>query len=180
MAFASLGVLLFVCVGVYLEPSHYEHEVVRFVFCFLLTLCLSVFFFIFWPQELKLTQVPVINLSVTVAGPVVLWLILFLLFLQVMPPSIAGKQWEFFTPINEGGSKASVLYHSTISVRAEGKESVPFRLVPETKDATLRGIFIQFRAGEDQIKAILVLPNRELPVTFKRGAGTFDVSGLME
>jgi hypothetical protein len=178
LAIASLGVILIVCLVVVREPRYYEYEIVRFVVCFLLTVCLSIFFFIFWPQELKLTKVAVINLSVTVAGPVVLWFIFFLLLLFKMPPS-AGSHWEFFA-VSAGNSKSNVDYHTEIVVSRKDGKPLEFRLVQDLSHTShLHGIFIEFPRGDDPIEADLKVPKyKPLPVTFVRNARCIDVSGL--
>jgi hypothetical protein len=177
MAAAAAAVLLAVCAFMFRAPSYYEYEIVRFLVCFLLTVALAIFFFILWPQELKLTKVPVINVPVTIAGPVVLWLILFLLLLREMPA--AGKHWEFFALSERGGAKANVPYFSETAVKADGKNPDFFYLVKDANASTLRGIFVEFSPGETRIDGTLAVPyHKELPVTFLRGAGTVSVSGL--
>jgi hypothetical protein len=176
MGVASLVVALGVCLFMALAPRYYDHAAVRFALCVLITVPLTVFFFIFWPQELKLTKIPVIDLSVTIAGPVVLWLILFLLLLKVMPPCERPHP-EYFA-LSPGNDPSRVPYHTGTQLLQKDRTSRLCYPVADPGDASsLKGVVIEFRPGEDHIEGTLQVPKYPpLLVEFRLGANTAIVS----
>jgi hypothetical protein len=182
MAVVALAVLLLVCLFLVLVPRQYDHEAVRFAVCVLLTMCLAIFFFIFWPQELKLTKLPGINLSVSVAGPVVLWLVLFPFLLYWMPPCEKPaheerSHLEYFA-LSPETARSAVPFHTGVKLlKKDGKGPVFYPVADPGDASALKGVVVEFAPGEDLIRATLQVPNYPpLFVEFRRGAGTAAVS----
>jgi hypothetical protein len=120
------------------------------------------FFFILWPHEASLKNIPVINLPVNVAGPVVVWTILFLLLMKFVPDSPAT--WKYFKIESE--SRVPYISGSTIKSKYNLDGKVVFKQGALTH---LEGIFIEFPIGVETIDAqIEMLPFKPVPVEINR------------
>ncbi len=174
MAYAAVGILLFLSTFVIVKPSYLEFEVVRFTTCLLLSLCLAIFFFVFWPQQLELTEIPVIKLPVRVTGPVVLWIIVLLFLLALMPQS-AGNYCQFFRP-----EPPRLAFSSRIKLEGTKGEPLASHFAEDDrKPGYVGGVYVTFPRGVGSLSANLKVPDHNtLEVTFSRGLNTFDVSGL--
>src|SRR5262245_59124703 len=64
LAYASLAVAFAVFVFVLITPLYLEIPTVRAVVCMMLSLPISVFFFVFWPQKLEAKVIPLINVPI--------------------------------------------------------------------------------------------------------------------
>jgi hypothetical protein len=156
--------------------SRLETQSARFLICLLVSLLLGIFFFVWWPKQYELERIPIINLPVRVAGPVVLWLAIFLLLLRVMPKEDAP--YRPYSLVNPPSGK--IQYHSEIKVIRDGGREADYELIEDrNRSGCLGKILIKFDPGEDEIRASLHIPlYRPLPVTFRRSESAIDVSKL--
>src|SRR5207245_565526 len=97
-----------------LWPEKFENPTARFVLCAAIALNLAVFFFVLYPQVVKLTKIPVLNLTIQLVGPIVLYIVVLVLLWKVMPepPTIA---YRFFIPY-EAGTRADRMSAETVTL----------------------------------------------------------------
>ena len=179
MAYASWVIVLLVCCFIIVKPNSLEFDVVRVTICLLISLQLSIFFFVFWPQELEMKVIPLVHLPVRVTGPIVLWVIVLALLLVVIPNKYA--HWAFYIP-KVNNQSVQVPYHRGIEIGKENGEDLIYHLVEKKgrgQLGSLEGVFIQFRPGEDSIKANLHIPGyNPMKVTLYRDKDVLDLPEL--
>lgn len=143
----SIALLIFILI----DPYRLEFPAAKFVFLIIISFLISLFFFILWPHEASLKTIPAINLPVNVAGPVVIWTILFLLFMKFIPDS--PPTWKYFKIESEG----RVPYISSSTIKS--KYNLDGKFVFKQGTLThLDGIFIEFPIGVEKIDAQIVMP----------------------
>jgi hypothetical protein len=177
LAYAALGIMLVVVGFTFAMPIYLEYGVVRVIVCLLLSLCLSVFFFVFWPQKLEMQVIPVINLPIRVTGPAVLWCCVLLLLLNLVP--VTGNTWAYFTP-DMGDSRLQVPYYLQTTLERVAGGELHYRIVKEDgKPGSTWAVLVRFEPAERSIQARLRIRDyKETTVSFVRGKDTFDLSGV--
>lgn len=167
-------IILLVVVFTYKTPTYLEHEPIRVIICILLALCISFLFFIFWPEKLKMNSIPIINLPVSVTGPIVLWLCVLPLLLHIIPST--GNHWGFYKPAR---ASAYIPYHGT-DIKGGNGEDLTYYIVENRKEkGHLEGVCVNFAPGKDSIEAYLKIPGyKSHKIIFLRSQATFDLSGL--
>lgn len=132
-------------------PGYLDFEIVRFLVLILVSLYLSLMFFILWPHNANIENIPLINLPVKMAGPVVLWLVIFLITNRLMPDD--NMQEKVFI-INKADENFRVPYHDT---KLKSDETVLDYMMIEDADAKshLRAVYVKFPKGKSDLKARL-------------------------
>jgi hypothetical protein len=159
-----------------LTPTILETGTARYLVCLLLSLCLAIAFFVFWPQRLELTKIPYTEIPLRVTGPIALWLAVFSLFLTTMPREDVFAR--VFTPIQNGKEYVFLYDRGTKLQRNGAGPAISYQLI-ESRDklGELLGIYVEFEKGEDSFSAWLTHHGFDpVLVTFSREASTFDVS----
>jgi hypothetical protein len=148
-------------------PERFDNGTARFILCAAISLNLAIFFFVLYPQEIKLTQIPVINLSITLVGPIALYIVLLLLFLKLMPvPSLVA--YRLFVPYEGGNRALRISSQAKVSPQDDRFECY---IVPD-ENGLLAGVCVRFESGQDHYKALFKAPYyKTTEVTFDRGAG---------
>jgi hypothetical protein len=176
VAFAIVAFILangLLAIGL-LWPEKFENPTARFVLCAAISLNLAVFFFVLYPQVVKLTKIPVLNLTIQLVGPIVLYIVVLLLLWKIMPepPTIA---YRFFIP-HERGTRADRISAQLVTL-SPAEESFVYHIVPDD-NGLLAGVYIKFEAGKDRYKALFKAPfykPREVEFLRGSGEGVFDV-----
>jgi hypothetical protein len=179
LAFAAFALLLLISACVLAAPTYLEHPTVRVTMCLLLSFCLAIFFFVFWPTEYELSKTSLLTLPlVRVTGPVALWVAVFAMLLYIMP--VTGSYWGFFSP-EKRGPPPNLPYHKGTRVQRVDGGAIEYQLVQnKNQPSYLEGIFVKFPPGENTIEAELKIPKyKNHKVTFKRTRSTFDVTGMV-
>lgn len=176
MGFTAVILTCGLVLYLFLNVHRLETQTARFLICLLVSLLLGIFFFVWWPSQYELDKIPIINLPVRVAGPIVVWLVIFVLLLQVMPREDAP--YKAYSLVN--APTGAVQYHRGIKVIRKGGKEAEFELI---EDRNLLGrlgkILVRFDPGKDEIAAELRIPlHKPLPVIFRRIESTVDVSKL--
>ncbi len=169
IAYCAVALTVLVSIFVLAWPWYLEVPNVRTIVCVLLSLAISLFFFVFWPQEIEVKHVPIANIPVRVAGPVVLWFVVLQLFLFIMPTASDGGQLFFVRPNDPDGN---VQYFSTSKLRrASDGSPVEASFVPDpAKQGHLGAVFVKFKPGESEIEAEFATGFYDTAVlTFRRG-----------
>jgi len=148
-------------------PERFDNSTARFILCAAIAMNLAIFFFVLYPQEIKLSQIPLINVTIQLVGPIALYIVLLMLFWKMMPvPSLVA--YRLFVPY-EGGSRAQ-----RISAKAKvvpQDERFECYIVPD-EDGLLAGVCVRFENGQDHYKALFKADYyKPTEVTFDRGAG---------
>lgn len=176
MGFAAVILTVGLILFLFLNGHRLETQTARALICLLVSLLLGIFFFVWWPRQYELDRIPIINLPVRVTGPIVVWLVIFVLLLQVMPREDAPAR--VYTLVN--APSGVIRYHPEIKVvRKDGREP-EFELIEDRNSAgNLGKILIKFEPGEDALVAELRIPlHKPLSITFLRSESTVDVSKL--
>ena len=150
------------------QPSRFEAEVPRFLLCAAISVYLSVFFFVFYPDRYELDTVPVLNLPVRVVGPVALWIIVFLLLWKVMP---VGTEAGRLFSIN---ANKPLYYPSNTTLELpDGTPLMNWQLVPDRNNpSVLFGVYISFPTGIAQYRTQFVHPGYGNAIAvFRRDCG---------
>jgi hypothetical protein len=127
-----------------------------------------VFFFVLYPQVIKLTKIPVLNLTIQLVGPIVLYIVVFLLLWKIMPepPTVA---YRFFIPY-EGSTRADRISAELVTLAPSG-ESFAYYIVPDDR-GLLAGVYVKFESGKDEYKARFATPYyKPADIVFQRGPG---------
>jgi hypothetical protein len=177
MGVAAILIIIGLIIYLFEHVSRLETLTARFLICLLVSLLLGVFFFVWWPGRYELDKIPVINLPVRVAGPVVLWLVLFNLLLYVMPKE--DSPYRMFSLVNP--PHGPIPYHRGITVVREGGLPADFELIEDRANVgRLAKILVRFGPGEEEFKASLNVPlHKPLSVVFRRSDSLIDVSHLV-
>lgn len=175
LATAAVAAAALLLVVFLVWPARLESETARFVFCLMVSLDLAIFFFVFYPTRLEMTEVPVIKLPVRLVGPIVLFVVLLVLLLQLAP---SGTQVaRLIRPVSHGKS-VMVRYSSetTITPR-EGELAFTWYLVPEReRPGVLAGVYVEFAPGKQEYKAAWQHGLRaQVPITLSRSNPTFEI-----
>ena len=179
IAFASIAFVLanlLLLLGVF-SPDTTENPAARFTLCLAIALNLSIFLFVLYPQAIKITKVPFINLTVQIVGPAALHIVLLLLVWKLMPEP-PTKAERFFIPV-ENGARVTRIPAENVSLTPSG-EDFAYYVVPDEK-GLFAGIYVKFAAGRDVYKARFTAAYYEaVEVVFRRGPGegSFEVQPL--
>ena len=163
-AFVLAGMLL--CAGL-LWPEKFEGPPSRFILCTFVALNLAVFFFVIYPEEFKLSEVPIINLAVPLVGPIVLFIVILLLMWKMMPePAVASR---FFVPFERGEQAERISFENVTLTPSE--EEFRYYIVP-TNGGFLAGVYVEFASGKGTYKARFRAPfYKQADITLQRGPG---------
>jgi hypothetical protein len=96
MGFSSIALALVVLGFGLLVPDRLDTPMARFLVCLTVSVFLSIFFFVFYPHRYELDRIPLVNLPIRVVGPVVLWIAVLLLLLELAPQSTAHPVGRLF------------------------------------------------------------------------------------
>lgn len=153
------------------RPEDFDGAFARFVLSVGLSLYLAVFLFIIYPWEYRLTKIPYIDLSVELAGPVVLCIALFWFFFRVMPAPEGGQL--HLLGDSEGQEIASAGDISIAKLRFAERGEVEYHFIPIRKGEFLvgiHGVYLRYPEGVTRLKAWIKpgLPFKEQEVEFRR------------
>src|SRR5262245_27113352 len=123
LGICSLIIVMAISAFLIAKPTYLEYDVARTSVCVLISLYLSIFFYLFWPQEIEIKYIPIINLPIRVAGPIVLWFVVLALLLKILTPQ--GSNWVFYTPIHDG----PVFYLSDTAITKNDGGDLEYHLV---------------------------------------------------
>lgn len=170
IAFAVLAFVLanlLLLLGV-LAPEKTENPTARFILCLAIALNLSIFLFVLYPQSIKITKVPLVDLTVQIVGPAALHIVLLLLIWKMMPepPTVSER---FFIPV-ENGRRVTRLSAETVVLKPYGEDFTYYKVPDE--DGLLAGILVKFGRGKDEYKASFRAPfYHPVEILFRRGPG---------
>jgi hypothetical protein len=176
MGFTAIILTCGLVLYLFLNGHRLETQSARVLICLLVSLLLGIFFFVWWPHKYELDKIPLVNLPVRVAGPIVVWLVIFVLLLQVMPREDAP--YKAYSLVN--APTGAIQYHRGIKVVRKDGRDVDFELIEDrNKLGQLSKILIRFDPGEDEMAAELRIPlHKPLPVIFRRSDTSVDASKL--
>lgn len=146
----------------------------RFVFCLMLSLYLSVFFFVMYPQYLRMAKIPGIDLPIEVVGLPALWIVTFLLLDSWMPLPAVGRLFE----IRENGMAVKIPARG-VALSPDGNQNdfVWHRVTDSTGD--LVGVYIVFPPQSGAVKAVVRAAYRDdQPWEFDRAGKTFEIGSI--
>jgi hypothetical protein len=170
IAFAAIAFVLanlLLVLGIF-SPEKTENPAARFILCLAIALNLSIFLFVLYPQAVRITKVPVINLTVQIVGPAALHIVLLLLLWKLMPepPTVAER---FFIPVHDG-QRATHIPPSNVNLTPIGEDFTYYFALDQ--DNLLAGIYVKFASGRDTYKAKLQIQFHDpVDVIFQRGPG---------
>ena len=150
-------------------PARFELPVVRFFACVGVSLYLSVFFYVFWPQKSLGANVKPIFAAkeFRVAGPIVLFF-LSLSILWGMVPASEYPYRQIFRP------EERIYYDRTTSVEKNDRSALVYHLIrSKEKPDLLEGVYIEFAPGEEAIEAVFTHNGLGREVKFTRGKSSF-------
>ncbi|MBL7770014.1 MAG: hypothetical protein JNK20_13610 [Flavipsychrobacter sp.] len=151
LVFSSFLFVLVIILFLIIFPGYLDFEIVRFLALIIISLYLSLMFFIIWPHNATLDKIPHLNLTIKVAGPIVLWLLIFLITNKLMPSD--NIQEKVFT-INKSNESFRVPYHETT---LKSDETVLDYMMIEDViyKSHLKAIYVKFPKGKTSVKAQL-------------------------
>jgi hypothetical protein len=147
-------------------PEKFDNATARFILCAGIALNLAVFFFVLYPQEIKLTKIPLINVTIQLLGPIALYIVMLLLLWKMMPEP-SPVVYRLFVP-QEGGVRALRISGAKVSME---DESFQCYVVPQ-ENGLLAGICVRFENGRDHAKGWFKANfYKTTEVNFDRGPG---------
>jgi hypothetical protein len=175
----TVGILLFWA----FNPSSLNNSVARFVASILVATLFAVFFFVFYPDQLEMSLPAVLGTSIRLAGPIVLFFVVFWLVHSYMPTPAAGKLFEVFKDGERGGMYLGD--SSTTSLKGRDKDMPPQHMLVGFPDGRrqLYGIYVIFPDGVSTVKVALHHEGwtEDLPLELNRdGTAIIDVSKVVE
>src|SRR5439155_2769688 len=102
------------------SPDTTENPAARFTLCLAIALNLSIFLFVLYPQAIKITKMPIINLTVQIVGPAALHIVLLLLVWKLMPEP-PTKAERFFIPV-ENGERVTRIMAGNVTLTSVGED----------------------------------------------------------
>ena len=154
-AAAILGTLV-LFVFALLSPSQVESRPSQFFLCAAIGVCLSVMFFVFWPDKYAMDKVPYLHLPVRVTGPVVLWIVVFLLLWTLVPRADRHAGLYYLT-----GQAEDIYYNSEDTLRRADNMPLVCSLIPDKDRQKLEAFYVEFPPGEDTLH--LIFQHRKRP-----------------
>jgi hypothetical protein len=149
-------------------PEKFEHPTARFILCTAISMNLALFFFVLYPQVIKLTEIPVLHLTIHLVGPIALYIVVLLFLWKIMPepPTVT---YRFFIPY-ERGKRADHISRDLVTL-TPAEETFVYHLVPN-EDGLLAGVYVRFESGKEGYKARFAATfYKPVEVTFQRGPG---------
>jgi hypothetical protein len=151
LVFMSFLLVLIIVFFLIIFPGYLDFEIIRFFALIIISLYLSLMFFILWPHNATLEKIPLVNLSVKIAGPIVLWIIIFLITNKIMPKENIQEKVFF---INKADETFRVPYHETTLKSDEA--ILEYMMIEDAVYKThLKAIYVKFPKGKSEIKAQL-------------------------
>jgi hypothetical protein len=149
------------------SPTDFAGTFPRFLLCFALALYGGVFLFVIYPWNYRLTRIPGIDLSMELAGPAALIIILFLFLNRYMPAPESGR-FHVFMDVN--GQEADAAEFANATLRFTDTVKPEFYLVPATDGRHLYGVFIRYPENTPKANAVMDLGQvfAPEPLTFDR------------
>jgi hypothetical protein len=177
-----LGALALVCLVLSIAfsilaifvPALFENEIARFMLCVSTATLLAVFFFIFYPEKVQTNLPLVTGIGLRVAGPIALWLGVFLLLLHYAPEPQSGRLFEI-TPAGMYLGDQSTTYFFP----KEGPKPDQWLVGANDNSRLLYGIYVVFPINVRKIDGFLHHDgwSNNVKVTLSRdGPPTIDVS----
>jgi hypothetical protein len=157
-------VILFVGFLIF-KPFYLDFAIVRYLVLIVISIFIALLFFILWPHDAILEKVPYMDIPLKVAGPIVLWVLVFLVTNKLLPDDI--NQTKMFI-IKAAKESVRIPYDSDMKIVDKSNTyDLQFRLIEDLKLKThLWGIVIDFPRGTSTLETeVLIEPY--LPVTLK-------------
>lgn len=180
LAIASLAAsLLMILLGLF-DPLRFEDDIARFMLCLAVATALAVFFFIFYPERVE-TNLPIgIGTTLRVAGPLALWVGVFLFLLHFVPSPEYGRVFEVWKNGRRGGMYFGDSSTTYLTVK---QGSPPSHMLIGANDGTrdMFGIYVIFPRNVRKIEAQLHHEGwpAPLPVSLSRdGTSIIDLSSV--
>jgi len=160
------------------DPLRFEDDVARFMLCLAVATLLAIFFFIFYPENIGMRLPLSVGTTVRLAGPVALWVGVFLFLWQFIPSPEYGRVFEIWSEGRRGGMYLGD-QSTTYFTRKQGKPPEFMLIGSNNGSRDLFGIYVLFPRN---VRKIDVLLHHEgwvepLPVRLSRdGDPVIDVS----
>jgi hypothetical protein len=135
-------------------PTDFEGTFTRFVLSLGLALFAGVFLFILYPWNYRLTKIPGIDVSVELAGPAVLVIVLFLFINRYMPAPESGRLHVF---VDAAGREADAAEFANAKLQFTDVLKPEFHLVPSADGRYVYGVYIRYPENTHAVNGELSL-----------------------
>jgi hypothetical protein len=169
LAVSSFVLALMLLLCAIFRPTMFGNPISRSGLALATGLCLGVFLFVLYPQDLTLpVWLQNLNKAVSIAGPVALFLILWWQIAERLPDPLPPAGRLFVPAVNGKSVKISA---SPVRIQPSAAHSFQFWKV--TDNSFLVGVYVAFPRGEDGYKADVSMASARdsVPCEFWRGDG---------
>ena len=168
LVFSSF-ILIILFVGFLIfKPFYLDFAIVRYLLLIIISIFIALLFFILWPHDAILEKVPHLDIPVKVAGPIVLWVLVFIITNKLLPDDIS--QTKMFI-VKAAKENVRIPYDSDMKILDKSNTyDLQFRLIEDLKLKThLWGIVIDFPRGSSTIETeIYIDPYMPIALKFDR------------
>jgi len=177
IVFSSFFLVLGILIYLIYNPTILDYNVIKSIVLILISLYLTLMFFILWPHNATLDKVPYLNSKLKIAGPIVLWIVIFIVTNNIIPES--NSQEKTFI-IYKTNPNFRVPYHDTKLISEEISENY---LMIEDPDfnSHLKAIYVKFPPGKNIINAFLHFDRyKPYPIKLDRQANIIKIENLQK
>jgi hypothetical protein len=168
LVFLSLFLIILFIGFLIFKPFHLDFAIVRYLLLIVISVFIALLFFILWPHDAIMEKVPQLNLPIKVAGPIVLWVLVFFVTNNLLPNDI--NQTKMFI-VKASNKNVRIPYDSDMKIIDNTNTyDLQFKLIEDLKLKThLYGIVIEFPKGASTIETeISVEPYLPIKLVFDR------------
>lgn len=136
---ASIIIFLTVLLAGSYWPQRFQSSLAKFFVCVLLSFCFSIVMFVIYPQDVRIKNIPLINLPVELVGPPALFFVALALlwFLYPGPPN------HFYRFQKDG--KPAEFQLATFEIKPATGSCLYYPARAQTDPELLGGVLVEFR-----------------------------------
>jgi hypothetical protein len=138
-----------------IEKARFDGQFARTVLAIGFSLVAGIFLFVLYPWNFRLTKIPLIDLSVELAGPIVLFIGLTLFIREIVPNPEGGRVHRLS---QENGSPLIISDLSRVEIGFPDEQTEPaYHLVLAPDRRTLHAIYVVYPEGKTKLQVTVKL-----------------------
>ncbi len=175
IVFASFILTIGILVYLIYNPTILDYNVIKSLVLVLISLYLTLMFFILWPHNATLDKVPYLNSTLKIAGPVVLWIVIFIITSNIIPDS--NSQERIFI-IYKTNPNLRIPFHDTKLISEQISNNYMMIEDPDF-NSHLKAIYVKFPPGIEKVDAVLHFNRyKPYPIILNRKSNIIKIENL--
>jgi len=151
IVFSSFLLVIGILIYLIYNPTILDYNVIKSFVLVLFSLCLTLIFFILWPHNATLDKVPYLNSTLKIAGPVVLWIVIFIITSNIIPDNTSQEKTFI---IHKTNPNLRIPFHDTKLISEQISNNYMMIEDPEFR-THLKAIYVKFPPGIEEVDAVL-------------------------